>query len=128
MATALVTGIDAVADPSDLPSRLGDEEATFSELVAAKAAPMAPSGTPWDRGRPIRRNRTCCKDPLNFLSFGITGYAASKVLRRSIDQMPRERDVVTRPRFWREAIRQRQADKSMNLEQKTGYGFGPADG
>jgi hypothetical protein len=31
--------------PSDLPSRLGDEEATLNEFVAAKAAPMAPSGT-----------------------------------------------------------------------------------
>jgi hypothetical protein len=52
MATALVTGIDAVADPSDLPSRLGDEEATLNELVAATAAPMAPSGTPWAAAGP----------------------------------------------------------------------------
>ena len=67
MATALVAGIDAVADPSDLPSRLGDEEAILNELEAAKAAPMAPSGTPWAASATYQvletvRGRTGCDD------------------------------------------------------------------
>jgi hypothetical protein len=45
MATALVAGIDAVADRL----RLGDEEATLNELVGAKAPPGAEQRHPVGR-------------------------------------------------------------------------------